>query len=199
MNLRKFVRRVALTAAVPALAAFLACPAYADDVTLTMSPASLTVTEGNSLTITFTGTNVSSDAVQTDFILATTGIFGGPDLNDVPSSFSISPGTCTVGGLILGPGASCTFSFTFGTDNPSGETDTDFGMETASAALGYCVFSVTGACTGINGGVVPFQASSGFFNVTVTDPAPTPEPSSVHLVLAGLTALLGLGWLRSRN
>jgi hypothetical protein len=198
MNLRMFVLRVVLTAAVPTLAAFLPGATYADDVTLTGAPASVTITEGNSLTLTFTATNVSSDTVRTAGLGVGTGPFTGPDSSDVVLPSTVSTGGCTVSGLTLSPGDSCTFTATYSTEDPSGETDTDFEVGGALAELNYCVVSPSGLCTGVNGGGTLFGAID-TFDITVTDPAPTPEPSSAHLLAAGLAALLGLGWLRSRN
>jgi hypothetical protein len=152
----------------------------------------LTLTEGDSVTVTFTVKNISpSDGVEITLITAGS---SGPG-NDQALISNLSLGSCAFNNgiyLTLPPGLSCSFSATW-TTTDSGPEDGDSDVSSGQARVEYCAFSpVTGGCAG------PFVARKNLI-FTVNDPVSAPEPSSVFLLSMGSAAVLGLALLRRHS
>jgi hypothetical protein len=158
-------------------------PAYASTLS---GPSSLTLTEGNSSSpLIFTFTNTTGVNVTFQQVGATIPGYL-PDPNDFanlsPAPFGTTP--CNPGSIIAN-GNNCTFQVTFTTENPASETDHDFGTAT------QMLFAVA------PGGAILASTS---ISVTVNDPAPVPEPSTVALCGSGFALLLlGHAWRKRRQ
>lgn len=201
MKRHVFASMIPLFFAVMVAAMFLASPAYADDVVMTMSPSSLTFPENGSLSIVFTITNTSAtETIGSDGFSSTAGSTISGDPTDLTGSGSFTfagPGSCPNAPFNLAPGQSChvqvTFTGGFISENSGGETDADSGVTPISVDFAYCVFVPGGPCVTKNGTPTgPLWNVSENVNMTVTDPVPTttaPEPPSGLLLGAGFVLL----------
>ena len=158
-------------------------PASADGVTITADKSTLTVSEGNSVTLNYKVTNSSGATIfslgGSDFV-----DFGSvsPTSGDVSDFFVFGvpafAGTCFTESS-LSSGSSCTFSIRFVTPSDTGETDANTGVSDVTGGFMWAGGSISAPTT-----------------VTVADPgAITPEPSSLLLLGSGLLGLLAVAKL----
>jgi len=152
--------------------------AYAD--LLTTNTSAVSMTEGDSVTLTYTVTNTLSSSITLGNGMSSfgsiTATFTSGDPTDKITTFDLSDAsTCSLG-EVLNPNHTCTIILLLGTDSPAGDTDVDSGMESLSASLFY---------TPAGGSLTNTSAPS----VTVTVVDPVPEPSAFALLSTAVGAV----------
>lgn len=160
----------------------------ADGVTLVgLQPSNLTFPEGIDFTLSYTLTNNSADTILLNGIDGGGGYVDG-DVSDM-AFLTGFVGTCEFALHALVSGASCTFSESYTTLDASGETDGDFGFQTAPAAINYFECNKTDCSS-----TVDENSNFVLTNLTITDPGfigtTVPEPSSSYFLISGLLGLL---------
>lgn len=153
--------------------AFMPTTVLADSISITplapITTFSFLEGKGGSETDTLTNPNGMNETIN---FLALASVFTNGDVSDAPI-FLPSTGTCAVG-LVLAPGASCTFVVNFKTppnDGPNGDRDSGITLVT------------------ITSGFKNSNLSSASFNVKVSD---VPEPSTLLLMGTGLLGMAGV-------
>jgi hypothetical protein len=148
----------------------------ADGVTLVMNPSSLTVMEGNTLTVSFTLTNgTASDVSINNFAGGAAGFAGTGDPSDSFANSVIDQDHCRF--MTLAAGKSCLFSIDYITHSDAGETDGDFGVNESSL------------CAEVAG--QPDVCTAEYFLTIQDPPVSSPEPSSLFLLGTGFVGLFG--------
>lgn len=172
-------------------AVLFAYPARAKADGLTLNSTNLTVSEGTSITLSFTMTNnLGQSLTGRPFPIGL--LFpNGAITGDTSDTIAIGPtdfGNCLVNGLsvTLSPGSSCSFSINFTTDGDAGETDADFGITPVEVSY---LFRAADGTIG--------QANADF-TVKVVDVTPAPESSSLLMLCTGLLGLMGMGLYKRR-
>ena len=160
----------------------------ANNVCVSSTASSITVTEGATLMYPETITNNSNSPIVVSG--ASIGKFltfpFAPDPSDAIASGNVDFGTCGPAGKSIAPGSSCSITVLFATDSDAGETDADSGSATVGDLGAEYVL-----------GGQDFKNFGLTVDVTITD-VPAPEPNSALLLAASLAGLMGIHFWQKR-